>query len=45
MQELFKALPRKWKLAILKVLDKAKIELPLIGEDIDSLQLTLQEAE
>ena len=43
MQELFKSLPKKWKAAILKILGKAKIELPLLGENIDKLQITLQE--
>jgi len=35
--------PKKWKAAILRILGKAKIELPLLGEDIDKLQFTLQE--
>ncbi len=43
MQELFKSLPKKWKAAILKILGKAKIELPLLYDDIGKLQVTLQE--
>jgi hypothetical protein len=45
MQELFISLPKKWRSAIIRMLDKADSELPLLKEDIDSLQLTLQNVE
>lgn len=42
IQELFKTLPRKWRMQILKVFGKAEKELPLLAEEIRRLKLTLQ---
>lgn len=42
LQKLFKSLPKKWRQAIIRVLEKAKEELPLLGEEIDKLKFTLQ---
>lgn len=40
--KLFNSLPKKWKAAILQMLEKLKNELPLFIEDIEKLELTLQ---
>jgi len=42
MQEIFDKLPKKWKQAVLKMLERAKQELPLLAEEINSLSHTLQ---
>ena len=42
--ELFNSLPRKWKAAIMRMTEKSKDELPLLIEEIEKLELTLQEA-
>lgn len=42
MLDLFRSLPRKWQQTILRTLEKAELELPLLREDIDKLKLTLQ---
>jgi hypothetical protein len=39
---LFNSLPKKWKEAVLRMLEKSKDELPLLIEEIDKLELTLQ---
>ena len=44
VKNLFDSMPKKWKQTILKMLEKAKKELPLLTEDIDKLELTLQTA-
>ena len=43
IQKLFISLPRKWKAAILNILDKNKESLPLLTEKINDMRLTLQE--
>lgn len=43
MQKTFQPLPKKWKQAILRALEKAEVELPLLREDIDKFRFTLQE--
>lgn len=40
--ELFNSLPKKWKIAIMRMLEKSKTELPLLNEEIEKLELTLQ---
>ncbi len=45
MRELFDSLPKKWKQAILNMLEKAKQELPLLNEQISTLSFTLQNSE
>jgi len=42
MLTLFRTLPKKWRQTILKSLEKAKKELPLLNDDITRLELTLQ---
>ena len=42
IQELFRTLPKKWRQAVLKMLDKAKAEFPSMGTEIEKLSLTLQ---
>lgn len=42
MQKTFQSLPKKWKQEIVKSLEKAELELPLLREDIDKLKFTLQ---
>lgn len=42
MQGVFNTLPKKWKQAIIKMLEKSRQELPLLSKEIDSLHLTLQ---
>lgn len=44
MQKLFKSLPKKWRAAIIRMLDKAKKNLPLLLEETEKLELTLQNA-
>lgn len=44
-QELFVLLPRKWKKAIIKMLEKAREVLPLLKEETEKLQFTLQDTE
>jgi hypothetical protein len=39
---LFDSLPRKWRKAILQMLEKSKQKLPLLSEEIEALSLTLQ---
>ncbi|MFH1452564.1 MAG: GSU2403 family nucleotidyltransferase fold protein [Armatimonadota bacterium] len=41
-QKIFKSLPDKWKKAILKMLEKAKTELPLLTKEINMFLFTLQ---
>ncbi|MBL7130846.1 MAG: hypothetical protein ISS45_05550 [Candidatus Omnitrophica bacterium] len=43
--KLFNSLPRKWKAAIMRMIKKSKDELPLLIEEIEKLELTLQEAD
>lgn len=43
--ELFNSLPRKWKVAIVRMMEKSKDELPLLIEEIEKLELTLQGAD
>lgn len=42
MKKVFDSLPKKWKQAILLMLERAKEELPLLIDDIENLELTLQ---
>ncbi|MEW6100832.1 MAG: GSU2403 family nucleotidyltransferase fold protein [Candidatus Omnitrophota bacterium] len=42
IQELFLTLPKKWRQAVLRMLDKSKAEFPLMGQEIGKLSLTLQ---
>jgi hypothetical protein len=42
IQKLFESLPKRWKQAILSMLEKSKRELPLLNEEIDKLEFTLQ---
>lgn len=42
IKQLFESLPKKWRQAILRMLGKSKIELPLLNEEIEKLELTLQ---
>jgi hypothetical protein len=42
IKKLFDSLPRKWRSAILKMLEKSKKELPLLLEEISKLEFTLQ---
>jgi len=39
---LFDSLPKKWRQAILRMLERSKSELPLLNEDIEKLEFTLQ---
>lgn len=43
IRKLFDSLPKKWKQAILLMLERAREELPLLLDDIENLELTLQE--
>lgn len=45
IQKLFKTLPKKWKQAILKMLERSRRELPLLTEEINALVLTLQDVQ
>jgi len=40
--KLFNSLPKKWKAAIIRMLEKSKAELPLFIEEIEDLESTLQ---
>ncbi len=42
IQELFKSLPKKWRQAILEILEKAEEKLPLLLEEINKLKVALQ---
>ncbi len=42
IQKLFNSLPKKWRRAILRMLERAKDALPLLVEEIDKIELTLQ---
>ena len=42
IQKLFESLPKRWKQTILSMLEKSKRELPLLNEEIDKLEFTLQ---
>ena len=44
IRELFITLPKKWRLSVLRMLDKAKAEFPLMSAEIERLSLTLQNA-
>jgi len=44
-QKLFIKLPKKWKRAILKMLETSKRELPMLIREIDKLEFTLQNEE
>lgn len=43
--KLFNSLPKKWRQAIMRMLEKSKQELPLLNDEIDKLTLTLQNHE
>jgi len=43
--ELFNSMPKKWKTAIIRMLEKSKDELPLLIEEIEKLEFTLQKAD
>lgn len=42
LQKLFTSLPKKWKQSILRVIEKTKKEFPLLLDEIDKLEFTLQ---
>jgi hypothetical protein len=42
LQKVFIGLPKRWRIAVLKVLEKAKKELPLLKENIEDFIFTLQ---
>ncbi len=42
IQKIFESLPKKWQGAIVRMLEKAKVALPLLIEDIEKLEHTLQ---
>lgn len=42
MRQMFLSLPKKWQQTVLRSIDKAEGELPLLKEDIDKLRLILQ---
>lgn len=42
IKRLFKSLPKKWRAAVMRMLEKAKKELPLLYEEINRLEFTLQ---
>jgi len=42
IKKLFKSLPKKWRAAIIRTLDKAKRELPLLAGETEKLELALQ---
>ncbi|MBL7131654.1 MAG: hypothetical protein ISS45_09695 [Candidatus Omnitrophica bacterium] len=44
MRELFNSLPRKWRATIIRMLERAKKELPLLIEEIEKLEFTLQKS-
>lgn len=43
VRKLFHSLPKGWKKTILRTLEKAKQELPLLSDEVHNLSLTLQE--
>jgi hypothetical protein len=43
--KLFNSLPKRWKTAILQILEKSKNQLPLHIEDIAKLEITLQNSD
>jgi len=45
IKRLFDSLPKKWRQAMLRILEKSKKELPLLEEEIKMLAFTLQKAE
>lgn len=45
MRKLFDSLPKKWKQAILRMLEKSKQEIPLLMKEIEDLGFTLQNIE
>lgn len=45
LQESFKSLPKKWKQAIIGILEKAEEKVPLLTEEINKLKVTLQNVE
>jgi hypothetical protein len=45
IKTLFDSLPRKWKLAILRTLEKAENQMPLLSQEIAKLKFTLQKTE
>lgn len=45
LQNSFESLPKGWRQAIIRTLEKAQEKLPLLGEEINKLQLTLQKVE
>lgn len=45
MQKLFRTLPRGWRQPILRTLEKAEKELPLLREEVENLRFTLQEVQ
>jgi hypothetical protein len=42
IKRLFDSLPKKWRHAILRMIEKSKTELPLLNEEIEKLKFTLQ---
>jgi len=42
IKKLFQSLPKKWQQSVLKMLEKSKIEVPLLNEEIERLIITLQ---
>lgn len=42
IRKLFDSLPKKWRQAITKMLQKSKQELPLLNKEIENFALTLQ---
>ncbi len=44
-QKLFQSLPKKWKQAIIRMLNKSRVELPLFGEEINKFLFVLQNIE
>ncbi len=45
VRALFGSLPKKWKQAIIRMLEKSKQGFPLLNKEIDALSLTLQNPE
>lgn len=43
IQKLFQSLPKNWQKIALRMLEKAKLEVPLLREEIDKIEFTLQE--
>lgn len=42
MRRSFNSLPKKWRQSVVRMLEKSKTELPLLNEEIEQLELTLQ---